>query len=125
MGTYALSAGFYDAYYKRAQMARRVIGRELDRLLGSQYDALACPAAPTAAYRLGEKSSDPLSMYLGDLMTVNANLVGVPALVVPTRSQGSGGVDAMPVGLQLIGRMFGEADLLRIGHIYERSTSVS
>ena len=118
MGTYALSAGYYDAYYKRAQQARLLISRELDRLLDERFDVLASPAAPTVAYRIGEKTNDPLSMYLGDLMTVNANLAGVPALVVPTPPTGDDS-ETMPVGLQLIGRMFGESELFRIGHAFQ------
>lgn len=113
MGTYALSAGYYDAYYKRAQQVRTLVARGMAAAL-ERCDALVCPAAPTTAYRLGEKSADPLAMYKGDLMTVNVNLAGLPAVVLPCGTDGD-----LPVGLQLIGRAFGEADLLGMAHVYE------
>lgn len=120
MGTYALSSGYYDAYYKRAQQIRQLIYRELNDSL-SKFDALLCPTAPTVAYKIGEKTDDPLSMYIGDIMTVSVNLAGVPALSLPcgfTR-----GDSCLPVGLQIIGRMFSEAELLRIGHVFEQTAS--
>lgn len=97
-----------------------------------QYDALLCPAAPTPAYRLGEKVTDPLAMYKGDLMTINLNLAGLPAVVVPcglaaadgngSSSNGSsGGGGQLPVGLQMVGRAFGEADLLQLAHVFEQT----
>ena len=113
MGTYALSAGYYDAYYKRAQQVRTLVAMEMNKALAS-HDVLLCPTAPTPAYRLGENTKDPLSMYKGDLMTVNVNLAGLPAVVVPC-----GSVDGLPVGVQLIGRAFGEADMLHIAHVFE------
>ena len=133
MGTYALSAGYYDAYYKKAQQVRTLVGREMATALSS-YDALLCPTAPTPAYRLGEKTTDPLSMYKGDLMTVNVNLAGLPAVVLPcgmvaaaaAGDGGENGIDttvSLPVGLQMIGKSFGEADLLRLAHIYESTTA--
>ena len=132
MGTYALSAGYYDAYYKKAQQVRTLVGREMATALSS-YDALLCPTAPTPAYRLGEKTTDPLSMYKGDLMTVNVNLAGLPAVVLPcgmvAAAAGDGGENgndttvSLPVGLQMIGKSFGEADLLRLAHIYESTTA--
>lgn len=116
MGTYALSAGYYDAYYKRAQQVRTLVSRQvLDAL--STADALLCPVAPTPAYKIGEKSEDPLAMYKGDIMTVNFNLAGVPAVSVPC-----GMVDGLPVGVQLVGQPFGEADLLSLAHIFEQTT---
>lgn len=120
MGTYALSAGYYDAYYKRAQQVRTVIRQEMTAALMG-VDALITPAAPTVAYKLGEKTSDPLAMYVGDLMTVNVNLAGLPALVVPAgeATPEDGGSVKMPVGIQLIGRDFGEAALLKLGHVFE------
>lgn len=198
MGTYALSAGYYDAYYKRAQQVRSsaqrasggvgrsactdwealygssqlqisggclvdayfplhchqaplyvpmlfptchiplgspflhckrahgqvrtLVQRELDSAL-QLHDVLLCPAAPTVAYRLGEKLSDPLAMYKGDLMTVNLNLAGLPAVVLPCGFADAEGTQ-LPVGVQLIGRMFGEAELLRTAHVYEVTARV-
>uniref|UniRef100_A0A7S3XCW8 Glutamyl-tRNA(Gln) amidotransferase subunit A, chloroplastic/mitochondrial n=1 Tax=Picocystis salinarum TaxID=88271 RepID=A0A7S3XCW8_9CHLO len=120
MGTYALSSGYYDAYYKRAQQIRQLIYQELNSSL-SKFDALLCPTAPTAAYKIGEKTDDPLSMYIGDIMTVNVNLAGVPALSLPCGF--TSGDSCLPVGLQIIGRMFSEADLLSIGHVFEQTAS--
>ena len=113
MGTYALSAGYYDAYYKRAQQVRTLVQRELGEAL-SAYDALLTPVAPTAAYTLGDKSADPLTMYKGDLMTVCVNLAGLPAVVVPCNV-----VNNLPIGVQMIGKAFGEADLLSLAHVYQ------
>lgn len=115
MGTYALSAGYCDAYYKRAQQVRTLVAREMSRALASA-DALLLPVAPTTAYRLGEKTSDPLAMYKGDLMTVNINLAGLPAVTLPC-----GVHDGLPVGMQLVGKEFGEADLLSLAHVYEQT----
>ncbi|KAI3434564.1 hypothetical protein D9Q98_002637 [Chlorella vulgaris] len=123
MGTYALSAGYYDAYYKRAQQVRTLVRREMNMALG-RFDALLCPAAPTTAYRVGEKLCDPLSMYKGDLMTVNLNLAGLPAVCLPCGFSGQAAGNALPVGMQLIGRAFGEADLLKLAHIYEQTSGV-
>ncbi|KAI8109325.1 hypothetical protein M9434_000609 [Picochlorum sp. BPE23] len=117
MGTYALSAGYYDAYYKRAQQVRTLVTRELQASLQT-YDVLLSPVAPNAAFRIGEKTEDPLEMYKGDLMTVNVNLAGVPALSIPADV-----VDSLPVGIQLIGRAFDEASLLRVGHVFEQTNS--
>ena len=123
MGTYALSAGYYDAYYKRAQQVRTLVGREMTTALES-FDALICPAAPSPAYRVGEKTTDPLAMYKGDLMTVNVNLAGLPAVVLTCGTMEEQG-DTLPVGLQIIGKAFGEGDLLQIAHIYEQTAGVA
>eukprot|EP00899_Mesostigma_viride_P013064 jgi/Mesvir1/21759/Mv04164-RA.1 len=120
MGTYALSAGYYDAYYKRSQQVRTLIQRDFTNALSST-SALLCPVAPTSAYRLGEKSSDPLAMYLGDLMTVNVNLAGLPAISIPCGV----GEDGMPIGMQLIGRAFDEQQLLTIAHAFEQTNSLA
>uniref|UniRef100_A0A061S6J9 Glutamyl-tRNA(Gln) amidotransferase subunit A, chloroplastic/mitochondrial n=1 Tax=Tetraselmis sp. GSL018 TaxID=582737 RepID=A0A061S6J9_9CHLO len=117
MGTYSLSAGYYDAYYKRAQKVRTLVREEMSAAL-EQYDVLVSPAAPTPAYKIGEKSEDPLAMYKGDLMTVNVNLSGLPACVVPC-GEAADGDALLPVGLQMIGRAFGESDLLEVAHTYE------
>ncbi|CAA0816128.1 Glutamyl-tRNA(Gln) amidotransferase subunit A-chloroplastic/mitochondrial [Striga hermonthica] len=119
MGTYALSAGYYDAYYKRAQQVRTIIRKSFKDAL-DKNDILISPAAPSVAYKIGEKKNDPLSMYAGDIMTVNVNLAGLPALVLPCglAEVGSAG---LPVGLQLIGTAFDEEKLLKIGHIFEQT----
>jgi len=114
IGTYALSAGYYDAYYLKAQKARTLLRQEFDRAM-AQFDALACPTAPTPAFRIGELVSDPLAMKLMDVLTIPVNLTGLPALSVPC-----GFVDGLPVGLQIIGKPFDEATILRIGYTYEQ-----
>jgi len=119
VGTYALSAGYYDAYYKRAQQVRTLVKQELGGALG-KCDALLLPAAPTAAYGMGDKDGDPLAMYTGDLFTVNVNLAGLPAVSVPCGEDGG-----MPVGLQLVGREMGEEALLRLAHAYEQTASAA
>ena len=107
LGTFVLSASYYDAYYTKAQKARRLIKEYTDNLL-SEYDFLVCPTTPTTAYKLGEKTSDPLQMYLGDLFTVQANVVGLPAISVPNGLDN----DGMPIGFQVMAGAFEEASLL-------------
>nr|GMD89995.1 glutamyl-tRNA(Gln) amidotransferase subunit A, chloroplastic/mitochondrial [Ipomoea batatas] len=119
MGTYALSAGYYDAYYKRAQQVRALV-RESFREALENNDILISPAAPSAAYKIGEKKDDPLAMYAGDIMTVNVNLAGLPALVLPCGFVDGGSV-GLPVGVQMIGAAFDEGKLLRMGHIFEQT----
>ncbi|PIA57444.1 hypothetical protein AQUCO_00600283v1 [Aquilegia coerulea] len=119
MGTYALSAGYYDAYYKRAQQVRTLVKKDFKEAL-DENDILISPAAPSAAYKLGEKKNDPLAMYAGDIMTVNVNLAGLPALVLPCGFVDSGAT-ALPIGLQIIGAAFDEGKLLRVGHIFEQT----
>ena len=120
MGTYALSAGHSDAYYKRAQETRRLVEIDLNSKL-SEYDALLTPAAPTPAYELGGKVNDPLAMFSGDVMTVNVNLAGLPAVVVRAGTVSENGA-TLPVGLQMVGRPFGEAELLDVAHTFEIAT---
>ncbi|KAL0301394.1 UNVERIFIED_CONTAM: Glutamyl-tRNA(Gln) amidotransferase subunit A, chloroplastic/mitochondrial [Sesamum radiatum] len=108
MGTYALSAGYYDAYYKRAQQVRTIIRSSFKEAL-DKNDILISPAAPSVAYKIGEKKNDPLAMYAGDIMTVNVNLAGLPALVLPCGFV-EGGSGSLPVGFQMIGAAFDEAN---------------
>jgi aspartyl-tRNA(Asn)/glutamyl-tRNA(Gln) amidotransferase subunit A len=117
LGTYVLSAGYYDAYYLKAQQVRTLIRRDFDAAF-STVDAIAVPTTPTAAFRLGEKTADPVQMYLADVFTVSAPLAGLPAMSVPAGFTPAG----LPVGLQLTGRAWDEATLFRIGDAYERAT---
>jgi aspartyl-tRNA(Asn)/glutamyl-tRNA(Gln) amidotransferase subunit A len=116
LGAYALSAGYYDAYYKRAQQVRTLIRRDFQQVF-EQVDILAAPTAPTVAFTIGEKTDDPLAMYLEDVFTLPVSLAGLPGLVVSC-----GFSEDLPVGLQLIGRPFDEATLLRAGDAYQRVT---
>ncbi len=117
LGAYALSAGYYDAYYGKAQQVRTLIRDDFARAFGD-VDVIACPVAPTTAFRIGEKSDNPLEMYLSDIFTVPVNLAGVCAVSVPCGFDG----DNLPIGLQLIGPHMGEAQLLRVAHAYEQAT---
>ncbi|MBI3782511.1 MAG: Asp-tRNA(Asn)/Glu-tRNA(Gln) amidotransferase subunit GatA [Deltaproteobacteria bacterium] len=117
LGTYALSAGYYDAYYLKAQKVRTLIRRDFEKVF-AQQDVIVAPTAPTTAFRVGEKTSDPLQMYLSDIFTISINLAGLPGISLPC------GFDAMglPIGLQIIGRPFEEARVLQAAHAYEQST---
>jgi len=118
LGTYVLSAGYYDAFYLKAQQVRTLLRGDYQRAF-EQVDVVAMPTSPIPPFRLGEKTADPLQMYLADVFTVSANLAGLPAISVPC-----GFVDGtLPVGLQLTGRMFDESTLLRIAEAYERLTA--
>ena len=117
LGTYALSAGYYDAYYLKAQQVRTLIRRDFERVF-TRCDALVTPVAPTTAFRRGEKTDDPLTMYLSDILTISVNLAGLPGLALPCGFDRSG----LPIGLQVIGRPFDEATMLRIGAAYEQAT---
>ncbi len=117
LGTFVLSAGYHDAFYGQAQKVRALIRRDFEQAL-ARCDAVATPTTPTPAFRLGEKTADPLQMYLADVFTVPANLAGLPGLSLPC-----GLVDGLPVGLQLVGRAWDEAGLLRLGAAYQRATS--
>ena len=120
LGTYVLSAGYYDAYYLKAQQVRTLIRRDYERAF-EHVDVVAMPTSPTPAFKLGERVSDPLQMYLADVFTVSANLAGLPAISVPCGLTS----DRLPIGLQLTGRMFDEATLLRAAYILERQTAWS
>jgi aspartyl-tRNA(Asn)/glutamyl-tRNA(Gln) amidotransferase subunit A len=116
LGTFVLSSGYYDAYYLQAQKVRTLIRRNFDKAFET-CDVVATPTSPTPAFRLGEKTGDPLQMYLADIFTVPANLAGIPGLSLPC-----GLAAALPVGLQLLGRPFDEETLLRVGAAYQRAT---
>src|SRR5437773_2294930 len=117
LGTYALSAGYYDAYYLKAQRVRTLIRKDFDAAFG-RCDVIVTPTAPTTAFRLGEKTQDPLQMYLSDIYTISINLAGLPAISLPCGFDGEG----MPIGLQIIGKHFDEATILRVADTYERAT---
>ncbi|MEO1580560.1 MAG: Asp-tRNA(Asn)/Glu-tRNA(Gln) amidotransferase subunit GatA [Pseudomonadota bacterium] len=115
-GTYVLSAGYYDAYYLKAQQVRRLISADFQTAF-EQVDLLAGPTTPTCAFRLGEKTDDPITMYLNDIYTIGANLAGLPAISVPC-----GYAQGLPVGLQLVAPAFGESQLLNLAHQYQLAT---
>jgi aspartyl-tRNA(Asn)/glutamyl-tRNA(Gln) amidotransferase subunit A len=117
LGTYVLSAGYYDAYYLKAQQVRTLITRDYDDAF-ARVDVVAMPTSPTPAFRIGERVADPLQMYLADVFTVSANLAGLPAISVPCGFTAAG----LPIGLQLTGRPFDETTLLRVADAYERET---
>ncbi|MGB5325156.1 MAG: Asp-tRNA(Asn)/Glu-tRNA(Gln) amidotransferase subunit GatA [Pseudomonadales bacterium] len=113
VGTYALSAGYYDAYYRKAQQVRRLIKDDFDRAF-EKVDIIAGPTSPSPAFRFGEKQSDPVAMYLEDIYTIAVNLAGLPGMSIP-----AGMIRNMPVGLQLIGKYFDESTLLRVAHQFQ------
>jgi aspartyl-tRNA(Asn)/glutamyl-tRNA(Gln) amidotransferase subunit A len=115
LGTYALSAGYYDAYYLKAQKVRTLLTRDFDEAF-RKVDAIVTPTSPTAAFRLGEKSNDPLAMYLADIYTVTADLAGIPGISVPCGET----KEKLPIGLQILGKHFDEATILRVAHAYEQ-----
>lgn len=117
LGTYVLSAGYYDAFYLKAQQVRTLLRRDYEQAF-DRVDLVAMPTSPIPPFRLGEKTADPLQMYLADIFTVSANLAGLPAISVPCGFTGG----RLPIGLQLTGRMFDEATLLRAADAYERLT---
>jgi aspartyl-tRNA(Asn)/glutamyl-tRNA(Gln) amidotransferase subunit A len=118
LGTYALSSGYYDAYYGKAQQVRRLIKEEFDKEF-KKFDILVCPVSPSVAFGIGEKTEDPLAMYLTDIATIPVNLAGLPGISVPC-GQGKGN---MPVGLQIIGPPLGDATVLAVAHAYEQATT--
>ncbi len=120
LGTYALSAGYFDAFYVKAQKVRALIRKDFEDAF-SKVDVIAGPTSPTTAFKIGEKSDDPLAMYLSDIYTVPVNLAGVPAVSVPC---GLGAQSGLPVGLQLIGPMFGEETILRAAYHVEQALSM-
>jgi len=116
LGTYALSAGYYDAYYKKAQQVRTLTRREFDAAF-EKVDVLVTPTSPTVPFKIGERTDDPLQMYLSDVCTLPINIAGVPAISIPC-----GFTDGLPVGLQIIGRPFDEATVLRVAHAFQQAT---
>ena len=120
LGTYALSAGYYDAYYLKAQKVRTLLTRDFDEAF-TGVDVIVTPTSPTPAFKLGEKVDDPLAMYLADIYTVTADLAGIPGISVPcgeTREK-------LPIGMQILGRHFDEATILRVAHAYEQASTPS
>lgn len=120
LGTYVLSSGYYDAYYKRAQKVRTLIRNDFNRAF-EKVDALICPTSPEPAFKAGDRSDDPLKMYLADIFTIATNLAGIPGISIPCGFAETDG-KKLPIGLQLMGRSFEEARLLQIAHAYEQST---
>ena len=118
LGTFVLSAGYYDAYYLKGQKVRTLIKQDFENALG-QCDVIAAPVTPYPAFKLGEKLDDPLQMYLADIYTISANLAGIPAMSIPC---GFTGAENLPVGLQLMGRHFDEASLITVGHKFQQTT---
>jgi len=116
LGTYALSAGYYDAYYLKAQKVRTLIRREFDQAF-AKYDALITPTSPTVPFKLGEKLDDPVQMYLSDVCTLPINIAGVPGISIPAGFDGN-----LPIGMQIIGKPFGEEAILRVAYAYEQAT---
>ncbi|MCR6105588.1 Asp-tRNA(Asn)/Glu-tRNA(Gln) amidotransferase subunit GatA [Salipaludibacillus agaradhaerens] len=116
LGTFALSSGYYDAYYKKAQKVRTLIKQDFEDLF-LNYDVLIGPTAPTTAFKIGEKMDDPLTMYANDILTIPMNLAGVPAISVPC-----GFSDGLPIGLQIIGKHFDEETVLKVAHAFEQAT---
>ena len=117
LGTYALSAGYYDAYYLKAQKVRSLITRDFEEAF-KKCDVILAPTAPTTAFKVGEKTQDPLQMYLSDIFTISVNLAGLPGLSLPCGFDS----DGLPIGLQIIGKQFDETTILRIAFAYEQST---
>ena len=114
LGTYVLSSGYYDAYYLRAQKVRTLIRQDFLKAY-EEVDAILTPTAPTPAFKAGEKAANPLAMYLSDIYTIGVNLAGLPGISIPAGFSSGG----LPIGLQLIGQPYREADLLAVAHAYD------
>ncbi|GAB4534136.1 MAG: Asp-tRNA(Asn)/Glu-tRNA(Gln) amidotransferase subunit GatA [Thermodesulfovibrionia bacterium] len=117
LGTYALSSGYYEAYYRKAQQVRTLIKQDFDSAF-NHVDVIVTPTSPTTAFKIGERATDPLQMYLSDIFTIPVNLAGVPAISIPCGSSS----DGLPIGLQIIGKHFDEETILRVAYAYEQST---
>ncbi|RIL04817.1 MAG: Asp-tRNA(Asn)/Glu-tRNA(Gln) amidotransferase subunit GatA, partial [Proteobacteria bacterium] len=118
IGAYVLSTGYYDAYYLRAQKVRTLIKRDFDQAFEKECDLIACPVAPTTAFKIGEKSSDPLAMYLSDIFTIPVNLAGLPGMSLPCGFDSAG----LPIGLQLIAKPWNEEAIFRAAAAYQGAT---
>jgi aspartyl-tRNA(Asn)/glutamyl-tRNA(Gln) amidotransferase subunit A len=118
LGTYALSAGYYDAYYKKASQVRTLIRQDFEKAFNT-CDVIITPTAPTPAFKLGEKIHDPLKMYLSDIFTIPANLAGIPGVSLPCGFTRGG----LPIGFQILANAFQEEMLLKVAHAYEQHTS--
>ena len=116
IGTYVLSAGYYDAYYLKAQRVRTLVMRDFATAF-EKVECILTPTAPSAAFAIGEKTEDPVAMYLNDVFTVPANLAGIPAISIPAGLS----TDGLPLGLQITGRAFDEETVLRVGEVLERA----
>jgi len=117
LGTYALSAGYYDAYYLKASRVRTLIRQDFEKAF-EKCDAIVLPTAPTPAFKIGEKVDDPLQMYLSDIFTIPCNLAGLPGLSLPCGFSREG----LPIGLQILGNLFQEEKVLRVAHAFEKNT---
>ena len=115
LGTYALSAGYYDAYYLKALKVRTLIKQDFDRAF-EEFDIILSPVSPTTAFKFGEKVDDPIQMYLSDIFTISVNLAGIPGISIPC-----GLVNGLPVGLQLMGKPFSEGTLFKAAHAFEQA----
>ncbi len=120
LGTYVLSAGYYDAYYLKAQRVRRLLASDFDQAF-TNVDAIITPTTPTPAFKLGEKTDDPLAMYLADIYTVTANLAGIPGISIPCGKSREG----LPIGMQILGKYFDEPMVLRVGHVAEHALAAT
>src|SRR5262245_3159851 len=115
LGTYALSSGYYDAYYVKAQKVRTLIKRDFDEAF-EKVDAIVAPTSPTVAFPIGARTDDPYQMYLADVFTIPANMAGIPGIAIPC-----GFADGLPVSLQVLGKSFDEETVLRVAHSYEQA----
>jgi aspartyl-tRNA(Asn)/glutamyl-tRNA(Gln) amidotransferase subunit A len=115
LGTFVLSAGYYDAYYAKAQKVRSLIKQDFENAF-KDVDVILTPVTPTLPFKIGEKTDDPLQMYLSDIFTIPLNLAGLPGISIPVKGRG----DKLPVGFQLIGKPWHEADILGLGSYYEK-----
>jgi aspartyl-tRNA(Asn)/glutamyl-tRNA(Gln) amidotransferase subunit A len=116
LGTYALSAGYYDAYYLKAQKVRTIIRQEFDKAF-DKYDVLITPTAPTTAFKFGEKINDPVAMYMSDICTIPVNIAGIPGMSIPV-----GFSNGLPIGMQIIAKSFNEEAIFRTAFAYEQTT---
>jgi aspartyl-tRNA(Asn)/glutamyl-tRNA(Gln) amidotransferase subunit A len=121
LGTYVLSSGYHEAYYNRAQKVRQLIARDFEKAF-AECDALITPTSPTAAFKIGERTQDPLQMYLADIFTIAVNLAGVCGISIPCGFAPAPDNKRLPIGLQIIGPKWGEEMMLRVAHAFEQST---